>query len=223
MTRHETGLNSTQVPGGDWCNEATFSVNAAELAGGIPPKLTAALRNKINDLTTGVNSEIKAAVDSLKNPKVHYVSITEGFDHRRFCEPGSSSYENRYGSDNVWIWNVSPRDVFWHEDKTAAVTNGVIGSLGAVGTTLSGTQLGSGDKDKQKEADKAWNAAYNTKNPSKASLEYFNWDDLLNFDKSANELTSPSQGGGPGWQLRPFHPMQFGHQAIKDAIKKAIS
>lgn len=168
---------------------------------------------------TKMNDQIRAVADSFKDPKVHYVSITERFNGHRFCEAGSSSRENRYGSDNIWFWNVSPRDVFWHRDVVfdSTLDNTIRGLTAPVGTVA-----GSPDQAKQEEADRAWVGAYNTDPPSNSSLHYFDWRDLLNFDIDVSALSSPTQGGTAAWQLRPFHPTEPGHQAIKEAIKAAM-
>jgi len=58
--------------------------------------------------------------------------------------------------------------------------------------------------------------------PSEESLNYFNWDDLLNLDKSPGDLSDPGHGGGAGWQLQPLHPTEPGHTDVKNAIKAAM-
>lgn len=87
-------------PGSDWCNEYGFSL---QFTG---PPLSHALRADMNELVEQANRVIQQVTSSFADQHVGYVSITEGFDGHRFCEPDHTDYDEYYSGD-VWYWNLS--------------------------------------------------------------------------------------------------------------------
>ncbi|KAK6427956.1 hypothetical protein LTR95_015906 [Oleoguttula sp. CCFEE 5521] len=72
------------------------------------------------------------------------------------------------------------------------------------------------------KADQMFNATYMVDSQSQESKDFWNWKDLFNFDKALHDYGNfiiPFQGASPGVALRPFHPTEQGHTAIKDALK----
>ncbi|KAI9672163.1 MAG: hypothetical protein M1831_001976 [Alyxoria varia] len=103
---------------GAWCNEESFGVTHLN-----QPKLTQAVRQRINDLTTLLNGKMQSAAGGYRaqNPDkqhVGFIDVSWGFDGHRFCEaahaPGNegckccTGYAGQYYNMDVWFWNLSP-------------------------------------------------------------------------------------------------------------------
>jgi len=89
-------------PGSDWCNNQTFGV-------ALHPKLSNALRSKINELISDVNSKIAQSVNDINNDHIKFLDPSPLFENHRFCEP-SHTLSNQYFLNDVWFWNLSPPD-----------------------------------------------------------------------------------------------------------------
>ncbi|KAK2781569.1 hypothetical protein FQN53_000510 [Emmonsiellopsis sp. PD_33] len=87
-------------PGSDWCNDESFGQVRH-------PKLSNALRSKINELVRNVNSKIKQSVKDMNNDHIKFLDPTPLYDGHRFCEPGHT-LSNQYFLNDVWFWNLSP-------------------------------------------------------------------------------------------------------------------
>jgi hypothetical protein len=81
------------------CNNASFGARP----GGDKPKLSHALREDVNHLTTAMNDKIQEIAGKFQNVK--YISVTEGFDGHRFCEK-NHALDDQYFSSDVWLWNL---------------------------------------------------------------------------------------------------------------------
>nr|OQO23040.1 hypothetical protein B0A51_10074 [Rachicladosporium sp. CCFEE 5018] len=189
-----------EAPESDWCNDISFSVSSRELIPNTRPGLSHELRAKINSLTTMLNDQIRNVVSQFADRGVHYVSITEGFEGHRFCEKSSGDrltdyYNNFWGSDDVWFWNAGLRGL--------------------------ATPVNSLDYFNEVKAAQMFNATYLAPETSTEAVNFWDWTDLLNFEKGTKGVL-PFQGATPGLLLRPFHPTEPGHTAIKDALKAKI-
>lgn len=87
-------------PGSDWCNDQTFGKVRK-------PRLSNAVRSKINELVRDVNSKIAQSVTDLHNDHVKFLDPSPLYDGHRFCEPGHT-LSNQYYLNDVWFWNLSP-------------------------------------------------------------------------------------------------------------------
>ena len=96
--------------GNTWCDKWSFHPNS-------DAKLTLALRKEINELVERANVVIQQVISSFNNEHLGYVSITEGYNGHRFCEP-DSNYVAQFTSSNVWNWNIQPSGVAgWDYNK----------------------------------------------------------------------------------------------------------
>ncbi|KAK6432913.1 Glucan endo-1,3-alpha-glucosidase agn1 [Oleoguttula sp. CCFEE 5521] len=189
-----------EAPESDWCNDISFSVNRHELIPNTRLGLSHELRAKINSLTTMLNDQIRDVVGQFADRGVHYVSITEGFEGHRFCEKSSGDrladyYNNFWGSDDVWFWNPRLRGL--------------------------ATPVNSLDYFNEVKATEMFNATYLAPETSTEAVNFWDWTDLLNFEKGIKGIL-PFQGATPGLLLRPFHPTEPGHTAIKNVLKAQI-
>ncbi|OQO02303.1 hypothetical protein B0A48_11857 [Cryoendolithus antarcticus] len=189
-----------EAPESDWCNDISFSVNRHELTPNTRPGLSHELRSKINSLTTMLNEQIRDVVSQFADRGVHYVSITEGFEGHRFCEKSSGDpltdyYNNFWGSYDVWYWNSGLRGL--------------------------GTPVSSLDYFNEVKAAQMFNATYLVPETSTEAIDFWDWTDLLNFEKGISGIL-PLQGATPGLLLRPFHPTEPGHTAIKNTLKAQV-
>ncbi|KAK6433099.1 hypothetical protein LTR95_010727 [Oleoguttula sp. CCFEE 5521] len=71
------------------------------------------------------------------------------------------------------------------------------------------------------KAAQMFNATYLAPETSTEAVNFLDWTDLLNFEKGIKGIL-PFQGATPGLLLRPSHPTEPGHTAIKNAIKAQI-
>lgn len=87
-------------PGSDWCNDQTFGKVRK-------PRLSNALRSKMNELVRNVNSKIAQSVKDMHNNHISFLDPSSLYDGHRFCEPGHT-LSNQYFLNDVWFWNLSP-------------------------------------------------------------------------------------------------------------------
>ncbi|KAI9785906.1 MAG: hypothetical protein M1839_008172 [Geoglossum umbratile] len=87
-------------PGSDWCNDKSFGIVRS-------PKLSNALRSKINELVRNVNSKVAQSIKDMNNDHIKFLDVSPLYEGHRFCEPGHS-YSNQYYLNDVWFWNLSP-------------------------------------------------------------------------------------------------------------------
>ncbi|KAF2419586.1 SGNH hydrolase [Tothia fuscella] len=89
------------------CNTWTFQRIANYYS--TVPFLVKELRAEINDLMEGLLAVYRNVINNYrpqgKDMHVQFVSITEGFQGGRFCEPGST-FEDQYYNNNVLFWNL---------------------------------------------------------------------------------------------------------------------
>lgn len=89
-------------PKSDWCNEVSFGIVKS-------PKLSNALRSKMNELVRKANAVTARSVSDMKNDHIVSLDPSASFENHRFCEPGHS-INNQYYLNDVWFWNLSARE-----------------------------------------------------------------------------------------------------------------
>ncbi|KAL2060154.1 hypothetical protein VTL71DRAFT_9976 [Oculimacula yallundae] len=95
-----TEFFNVKSPDSDWCNDQSFGIIKA-------PKLSKALRTKLNALSVKVNSIIEKSTSDLANDHFRFYNPSSLFENHRFCEPGHN-LNNQYFLNDVWFWNMSP-------------------------------------------------------------------------------------------------------------------
>lgn len=91
---------NVKSPDSDWCNDQSFGIIKA-------PKLSNALRTKLNALSVKVNSIIEQSTSDFANDHIRFFNPSTLFENHRFCEPGHN-LNNQYFLNDVWFWNMSP-------------------------------------------------------------------------------------------------------------------
>ena len=126
---------------------------------------------------------------------MHYVSITEGFNGGRFCEPGFS-YNDQWYNDDVLLWNLN----LWA--STQNVTD-----EGTISAADQGTPVNTTTNTTQLQPPAGVN---DTLVPGNLTA----WSGALGCG-GGNDVDK-------GWCRRPFHPKSKGHTAIKNSIIAAL-
>lgn len=108
--------------GSDTCDGWTFS-GSAGLEGGHYPPVSQALRQRMNGLITAFNQRYVDAINAYKAPNnkyVGFISVDDGFENHRFCEPGAS-FQDQFYSAETYLWNLSAQDgetvAAWNESS----------------------------------------------------------------------------------------------------------
>ncbi|KAI0569637.1 hypothetical protein TUN199_11312 [Pyrenophora tritici-repentis] len=93
---------------GDWCDDVSFAMRRSDR-----PRLSLALRKKINELIVSLNSAIEAGIQgSFHAERATFIDIDEHLDEQRFCQPGHVLRDQFFG-DKVFLWNMSPEGIIW--------------------------------------------------------------------------------------------------------------
>ena len=103
---------NTKSPDSDWCNNESFGVFKA-------PKLSNALRSKINELTVKTNGVMAQSTSDIQNDHVKFWDPSPSFETHRFCEPGQN-LNNQYFLHDVYFWNLTPPE---DDDDYAALSD----------------------------------------------------------------------------------------------------
>lgn len=87
------------------------------------PKVDLNLRLRLNSLMSDFNQRYQDVINGYTPPDnkhLGFISITEGYDGHRFCEPGTTR-DDQYSSANVYFWNLSffngETEVPWDEQS----------------------------------------------------------------------------------------------------------
>lgn len=91
---------NVKSPDSDWCNDQSFGIIKY-------PKLSNALRTKLNELSRKINAIMSQSISDLKNDHFRFFDPSSLFENHRFCEPGHT-LDNQYFLNDVWFWNMSP-------------------------------------------------------------------------------------------------------------------
>jgi hypothetical protein len=87
-------------PESDWCNDQSFGLIKK-------PKLSNALRSKLNELVRKINAAITQSTSDMNNEHIRSLDPSLAFEHHRFCEP-QHTLNNQYFLNDVCFWNISP-------------------------------------------------------------------------------------------------------------------
>jgi hypothetical protein len=90
-------------PGSDWCNSESFGLPVISSK----PKLSNALRSKMNELVRKANDRIQLSVTDMNNDRIKFLNPSALYEGHRFCQPGHN-IDNQYFLNDVWFWNLSP-------------------------------------------------------------------------------------------------------------------
>jgi hypothetical protein len=191
----------------DWCDSASFALRPNDR-----PKLSVALRKKINELVRGLNDAVKEAVaGSLHPDRTEFIDVNSQIEGHRFCQPGHTILDQYFG-DKVYLWNMSPDGI-------------VLDTVGS-GYTGAGANDTYGFREPTLEEFQRWQeTGLFTTDPREIPI---NMTDVANAGLGITP--TPFTSGQPldvfgftlhgyaGMALRSFHPKDNGHSAMAQAI-----
>tara|TARA_R110002003_G_scaffold244_20_gene17586 strand:- start:4276 stop:5748 length:1473 start_codon:yes stop_codon:yes gene_type:complete len=194
---------------GDWCDNASFALRMDSR-----PKLSLALRQRINELIKGLNAGIKAGVEGSWYPeRAHFIDVDSGIQDGQFCQPGHSIYDQYFG-DKVLLWNLSPE--------------GVITANSGSGTTDGSDDVYEVRQPTEAEFMRWYETGRFTDDPREV---YVNMSAAAGAAYQQSEqpatggdpeqwlnIIGPFQNHFPGMMLRPFHPKEKGYSAMARQI-----
>jgi hypothetical protein len=196
---------------GDWCDSASFALRKNDR-----PKLSLALRKKMNELVRGLNDGVKGAVaNSSHSDRTEFIDVNSQIEGHRFCQPGHTMLDQYFG-DKVYLWNMSPEGIVL--DKAGS---------GSAATIANDTHE---VREPTLEEFQHWQeTGFFTADHSELPI---NMSDVANAGLG---ITPRSSTGGSQFDsldstlheyksmvLRAFHPKDQGHAAIAQTIVTAL-
>jgi hypothetical protein len=192
---------------GDWCSNVSFALRTKDR-----PRLSVALRKRINKLIRGLNAAIEAGVKgSFHRTRATFVDTDKHIGEHRFCQPGHNLWDQYFG-DKVYLWNMSPTGV-------------VFGNGGAGGDNDGGRAV---EEREPTEAEfEHWletgrftddprEVQYNMTAAVQSHGDVFTAEDPDNLQWL--DMIGPFQQNYPGVTLRPFHLKANGYHEMARAI-----
>jgi hypothetical protein len=158
-----------------------------------------------------MNDAIRTATESFSDKKIQYTNIDVAFQGHRFCEPGSTSWDNANNNDAVWIWNQPTK--WWISITKGGETKQYERGPGTLIETSPPKDLFNsliGHQDGQVTKDGEYTVV-NYKDPKDA-----------NNKMTIKTKAKDAPGVLNGSKSRTLHPTQSGHKAMGDAIVQRL-
>ena len=158
-----------------------------------------------------MNDAIRTATESFNDKKIQYVNIDPAFQGHRFCEPGSTSWDQFNNNNNVWIWNQPTRIIITitkdGDVKQYETGEGVIIETPPpkdIFNSLIGHRDGPVTKDGEY-------SVINFKDPNMPNTK-------MTFKIKAKDAVSVLNGS----KSRTLHPTEPGHKAMGDIVVQRL-
>ncbi|KAI4651191.1 uncharacterized protein J4E79_009390 [Alternaria viburni] len=198
---------------GDWCSNVSFGLRSSDR-----PRLSLALRKRINALIRYLNKAIEDAVKGSFHPeRTTFVDTDQHLEGHRFCQPGHTLYDQYFG-DNVYLWNMSPSGIFsWQGEMVGGIDDGD-------GNAEEGRQPTQAEFEHWLETGRFTDDPREIEFNLTAALHSGN--DVTVADDPDNlqwlDMIGPYQQNYPGLTLRPFHPTESGYREMAKAIMAKV-
>ncbi|EFQ94835.1 hypothetical protein CFE70_007454 [Pyrenophora teres f. teres 0-1] len=200
---------------GDWCDDVSFAVRRTDR-----PRLSLALRKKINELIVALNSAIEAGIRGSFHPeRATFIDVDEHIDEHRFCQPGHNLRDQYFGN-KVFLWNMSPNGILWNSGSGNGAADGKNDTVIVLEPTEAEVdhwlEHGTFTEDPREIP---WNMTAAVQ-VARQGKDAFTASDPSNIQWL--DMIGPYQQNLPGLVLRPFHPTTDGYTSMARTLMTRI-